>query len=340
MKYFEEDSQLRDILITGGDSFMSSDKSIKKILDSIYEMARLKVEANKERAEGEKHAEIVRVRFGTRLPAYLPQRITPELTDIFAEFKVKASGLGVKQFLIQTHFESPMEVTPEARDGVKRLISAGWTVTNQLVFSAPASRRGHSVKLRQVLNDIGILTYYTFSVKGYMENNFMFATNSRAVQEQLEEKVIGQITEKDYETIRQFPMEAEMMVENIDALRKFNDIPFLATDRNVLNLPGVGKSLTFRVIGITRYGRRILEFDHDSTRVHSPIIHKMGKVVIIESKSISEYLDQLEEMGESRVEYESIYGYSIGETEARIPVFEYPEYEFGITKELSNLLID
>lgn len=340
MQYFEQDSQLRDILITGGDAFMSSDKSLKKILEAIYKMARRKKEANETRKSGEKHAEIVRVRFGSRLPVYLPQRVTPELTDILAEFKAKASVLGIKQFLIQTHFEAPMEITPEARDGVKKLISAGWTVTNQLVFSAPASRRGHSAKLRQVLNDIGILTYYTFSVKGYMENNFMFATNARAVQEQLEEKAIGKIFEKDYDAIRQFPMEAEMMVENIDALRKYNDIPFLATDRNVLNLPGVGKSLTFRVIGITRYGRRILEFDHDGTRVHSPIIHKMGTVVIIESKSISEYLDQLREMGETIAEYDSIYGYSIGETEERVPIYEYPEYEFKVTSELSNLLIE
>ncbi len=340
MKYFEEDSQLRDILITGGDAFMSSDKSIKKILDAILTMAKRKQETNKKLKEGEKHAELVRVRFGTRLPVYLPQRITSELTEILTEFKARASEIGVKQFLVQTHFESPMEVTPEAREAVQQLISAGWTVTNQLVFTAPASRRGHSTRLRQVLNDIGILTYYTFTVKGYMENNFMFAPNARAVQEQLEEKVVGKISEKDYETIRQFPMEAELMMENIDGLRKFNNIPFLATDRNVLNLPGVGKSLTFRVIGITRYGRRILEFDHDVNRVHSPIIHKMGKVVIIESKSISEYLNQLEEMGENISEYDGIYGYSIGETEARIPVFEYPDYEFKVTPELSNLIIE
>ena len=96
-------------------------------------------------------------------------------------------------------------------------------------------------------------------------------------------------------------------------------VPFLATDRNVLNLPGVGKSLTYRVIGITRYGRRILEFDHDHTRTHSPIIHKMGKVVIIESKSISEYLEQLAAMGENPAEYQNVYGYSIGETESRMP---------------------
>ncbi len=340
MKYFEKDSQLRDILITGGDAFMSSDSSIKKILDAILEMAKRKQEENKKRKEGEKYAELVRVRFGTRLPVYLPQRVTPELMEVLAGFKARASEIGVKQFLVQTHFESPMEVTPEAREAVRMLMSAGWTVTNQLVFTAPASRRGHSAKLRQVLNDIGILNYYTFTVKGYMENNFMFAPNARAVQEQLEEKVIGKILEKDYETIRQFPMEAELMMENIDALRKYNNIPFLATDRNVLNLPGVGKSLTFRVIGITRYGRRILEFDHDATRVHSPIIHKMGKVVIIESKSISEYLNQLEEMGEKILEYEGIYGYSIGETEERIPVFEYPEYDFDVTPELSNLVIE
>jgi lysine 2,3-aminomutase len=105
----------------------------------------------------------------------------------------------------------------------------------------------------------------------------------------------------------------------------------------VLNLPGVGKSLTYRVIGITRYGRRILEFDHDHTRNHSPIIDKMGKMVIIESKSISEYLDQLEEMGEKREDYQGIYGYSIGETEPRLKVYEYPEYDFELTTEMSNL---
>jgi len=83
-----------------------------------------------------------------------------------------------------------MEVTPEAREATKQLISAGWIVTNQLVFTTAASRRGHSAKLRKVMNDIGILNYYTFSVKGYMENYFNFATNERAVQEQMEEKRI------------------------------------------------------------------------------------------------------------------------------------------------------
>jgi lysine 2,3-aminomutase len=187
------------------------------------------------------------------------------------------------------------------------------------------------------MNDIGILPYYTFTVKGYMENNFSFAPNARVVQEQLEEKIIGRIPEENYETIRQFPEEPAMIIENIDALRKYTGMPFLATDRNVLNLPGVGKSLSFRVIGITRYGRRILEFDHDETRNHSPIIKKMGKVIIIESKSIQEYLEQLSSMGEDPSEYEGLYGYSIGQTEPRVPMYEYPEYDYVLTEDYSNL---
>jgi lysine 2,3-aminomutase len=159
------------------------------------------------------------------------------------------------------------------------------------------------------------------------------------VQEQLEEKVIGRIPEEHYETIRKFPEDAEMMVENIDNLRNLSGMPFLATDRNVLNLPGVGKSLTFRVIGITRYGRRILEFDHDETRRHSPIIQKMGKVIIIESKSIQEYLQQLSDIGEDPEEYAGLYGYSVGQTESRVPVYDYPEYVYELSSEFSNLEI-
>ncbi|MCH8849673.1 MAG: KamA family protein, partial [Chloroflexi bacterium] len=108
MDYFENDSQLRDILITGGDALMSSDHSLKEVLDAIYEMAARKIEANKSRKDGKKFAELLRVRLGTRLPVYIPQRITDDLVKILADFKRKASKIGIKQFLVQTHFESPI----------------------------------------------------------------------------------------------------------------------------------------------------------------------------------------------------------------------------------------
>ncbi len=337
MEYFREDSQLRDILITGGDALMSSDSSLRQVLDAVLKMAMEKRNRNKDRKDGEKYAEMVRVRLGTRLPAYLPQRITAELVAILADFKERASKLGIKQFVIQTHFESAMEITPETRAAIHRLISAGWTVANQLVFTAAASRRGHPAKLRQVLNEVGVLPYYTFVVKGYLENKFNFAPVARIVQEEQEEKVFGKVPREYHDRIREFPLNAESMVEDIAELRRAANLPFLATDRSVLNLPAVGKSLTFRVIGITRYGRRILEFDHDRTRAHSPIIDRMGKVVIVESKSISEYLGQLDDFGEEISEYENVYGYSLGETEPRMAVYEYPAYDFEVTDVLTNL---
>jgi lysine 2,3-aminomutase len=337
MDYFEHDTQLRDILITGGDALMSSDRSLQKILDAILGMAERKRAANEARKSGQKHAEILRVRLGTRLPVYLPQRITPELTAILADFKQRATAVGIRQFVIQTHFESPLEITPTARDAIAALLEAGWTVTNQQVFTTAGSRRGHTAKLRRVLADVGVLPYYTFSVKGYMENNFNFATNARAVQEQIEEKSAGAIPPGHHAELAALPDDPPAIIARLADLREQLGVPFLATDRNVLNMPGVGKSLTYRVIGITRYGRRILEFDHDATRNHSPIIAQLGKIVIIESKSISEYLAQLEEMGEDVTEYASIWGYSLGETEPRLPLYEYPRYDFAVTSELTNL---
>ena len=336
MKYWEEDTQLRDILITGGDALMSSDTSLKKILNAVYEMALRKIASNKGRKENEKYAEIVRIRLGTRLPVYLPQRITSSLVDILADFKQKATRAGIKQFVVQTHFQSPMEITPDSKKGIEKLISAGWMIVNQLVFTAPASRRGHTAKLRKALNDMGVLPYYTFSVKGYMENSSKFATNARAAQEQFEEKILGQVPKEFINDIRSFPGNAENMVEQIDQLREKVNIPFLSTDRNVLNLPGVGKSMTYRVIGITKDGRRILEFDHDHTRNHSPVIDQLGKFVIIESKSIASYLEQLKDMGENKYDYASIWGYSISETENRPSVYEYPAYAFAPTRQFSN----
>ena len=170
-----------------------------------------------------------------------------------------------------------------------------------------------------------------------MENSFNFAPNGRAVQEQIEEKVLGKLGEEAVEKLSSYLEHPEEMAAQLAALREHENRAFLASDRNVLNLPGVGKSLTFRVIGITRYGRRILQFDHDATRRHSPIIEKLGKIIIIESKSISEYLQQLSEMGEDPADYAGLFGYSIGITDPRLPIFDYPEYEFSVTEEMTNL---
>ncbi len=175
---------------------MSQNKTLRNILEAVYRMAARKRKANQERPEGEKYAELQRVRLGSRLPAYLPMRIDDQLVEILREFKEKASAIGVKQFIIQTHFQTPLEVTPEAREAISKILSAGWLITNQLVYTVAASRRGHTTRLRQILNSLGVVCYYTFSVKGFNENYAVFTPNSRSLQEQHEEKIYGQLTEQ------------------------------------------------------------------------------------------------------------------------------------------------
>ena len=85
-------------------------------------MAARKRKANQERPEGEKYAELQRIRLGSRLPAYLPMRINNELVEILRTFKEKASVIGIRQFIIQTHFQTPLEVTPEAKEGIRQII--------------------------------------------------------------------------------------------------------------------------------------------------------------------------------------------------------------------------
>ena len=352
MTYFEQDTQLRDIVITGGDALMSQNKTLRNILEAVYRMAVRKQRANLERPEGEKYAELQRVRLGSRLLAYLPMRINDELVDILREFKEKASAVGVKQFIIQTHFQTPLEVTPEAKEAIRKILSAGWIITNQLVYTVAASRRGHTTRLRQVLNSLGVVCYYTFSVKGFNENYAVFAPNSRSMQEQQEEKIYGQMTPEQAEELYKIletkvsagineekPKEDADTAKQIRRFMRKHHLPFLATDRSVLNLPAIGKSMTFQLVGLTEEGKRILRFEHDGTRHHSPIIDQMGQIYIVENKSLAAYLRQLSKMGEDPEDYASIWSYTKGETEPRFSLYEYPDFPFRITDKMSNLEI-
>ena len=334
MDYFEFDSQLKDILITGGDSLMSSTTSLKNILEAVYDMALRKKDANKNRLDGKKFAEIQRIRLGTRLPVYLPQRIDDNLVKMLSDFRIKAQKIGISEFVIQVHFESPMEISPEATSALKKLNISGWVLVNQQVFTAAASRRGYAAKLRQMLNQLGVIPYYTFTVKGFRENQKNFVPNARSVQEIMEEKVFGKIS-KDL-SIKAAFFAAVNREEYLSSLLQKQQLPFLATDRNVFNLPALGKSLSFRVIGVTADGRRILMFKHDQSRRHSPAVQETDQIFVVESKSIAAYLRQLEEMGENKDDYQGIYGYSLSLTEARSKIFEYPNTQGNITSSYTN----
>ena len=110
MNYFEEDTQLRDILITGGDALMSQNKTLRNILEAVCRMAGRKRRANARRPDGEKYAELQRVRLGSRLPAYLPMRVNDELVEILRE-----EGLGRRREAVHHPDPFPDAARSDAR---------------------------------------------------------------------------------------------------------------------------------------------------------------------------------------------------------------------------------
>ena len=167
------------------------------------------------------------------------------------------------------------------------------------------------------------------------------------MQEQQEEKIYGRMTPEQAEELYKIletkvGTEEEPKADVAKQLRRFmrkHHLPFLATDRSVLNLPAIGKSMTFQLVGLTEEGKRILRFEHDGTRHHSPIIDQMGQIYIVENKSLAAYLRQLAKMGEDPEDYASIWNYTKGETEPRFSLYEYPDFPFRTTDKMSNLSI-
>jgi len=140
IEYVRENEEIRDVLITGGDAFMLSDSMIEKLLISLREID---------------HVEIIR--FGTRAPVTLPQRITENLVNILKKYH---------PVYVNTHFNSPREITKESKEACERLANAGIPLGNQMVLLNGVNNDPHIVrKLNQSLLRIRVKPYYIFHPK-------------------------------------------------------------------------------------------------------------------------------------------------------------------------------
>lgn len=138
--YVQENSEIRDVLITGGDAFLASDEMIEWMLKELRTIP---------------HVEIIR--FGTRTPVTLPQRITKNLADILKKFH---------PIFVNTHFNHPREITPEAKAACEMLADAGIPVGNQMVLLNGVNNDKYIVrKLNQKLLTIRVKPYYIFHPK-------------------------------------------------------------------------------------------------------------------------------------------------------------------------------
>ncbi|MEK7766552.1 MAG: KamA family radical SAM protein, partial [bacterium] len=107
-EYIRAHAEIRDVIVSGGDPFTLSDERLGHILG---------------RLRGIPHVEILRV--DTRVPCVLPQRVTEELCRELARHH---------PVFVNTHFNHPREVTPEARAACERLVDHGIPVGNQTVL--------------------------------------------------------------------------------------------------------------------------------------------------------------------------------------------------------------
>ncbi len=108
LAYIEGHPEIRDVLVTGGDPLLLPDGQLEEILKAIHRIP---------------HVEIVRI--GTRVPAYLPQRITPELCRMLRAFH---------PLWINAHFNHPRELTPSAAAACAMLADSGIPLGNQSVL--------------------------------------------------------------------------------------------------------------------------------------------------------------------------------------------------------------
>ena len=106
--YIEEHREIRDVLLSGGDPLLFNDEKLEYLLSRIRAI---------------KHVEFLRI--GTRIPVFLPQRITPELCAMLKQFH---------PLFMSIHSNHPRELTTEVRDALGRLADAGIPLGNQSVL--------------------------------------------------------------------------------------------------------------------------------------------------------------------------------------------------------------
>jgi lysine 2,3-aminomutase len=107
-RYLEEHTEVRDVLLSGGDALLLSDGRLEAMLKRLRSIP---------------HIEFLRI--GSRVPIFLPQRITPELCEMLARYH---------PLWMSVHVNHPRELTTEVRDALERLANHGIPLGNQSVL--------------------------------------------------------------------------------------------------------------------------------------------------------------------------------------------------------------
>lgn len=137
IEYIASNSEIRDVLLSGGDALLISDENLEYIIKKLREIP---------------HVEIIRI--GSRVPVVMPQRITTPLVNMLKKYH---------PIWLNTHFNHPNEITPESKKACEKLANAGIPLGNQSVLLKGVNDCVHVMKkLVNELVMIRVRPYYIY----------------------------------------------------------------------------------------------------------------------------------------------------------------------------------
>jgi lysine 2,3-aminomutase len=137
LDYLHAHPEVRDVLVSGGDPFMMADARLDELLAGLRSVPSVEV-----------------IRIGSRVPVVLPMRVTAELAQILRKYA---------PVWVNTHFNHPKELTPEARAACARLVDAGIPMGNQTVLLKGVNSSVRTLKtLFQQLVATRVWPYYLY----------------------------------------------------------------------------------------------------------------------------------------------------------------------------------
>jgi lysine 2,3-aminomutase len=138
-RYLETHTEVRDVLLSGGDPLLFSDDKLEGILSRLRSI---------------EHIEFIRI--GSRVPIFLPQRITPELCAMLQKYH---------PLWMSVHVNHPRELTTEVKAALERLANAGIPLGNQSVLLRGVNDNVDTMKtLVQKLLRCRVRPYYLYQL--------------------------------------------------------------------------------------------------------------------------------------------------------------------------------
>jgi len=172
VNYIKKHKIIWDILLTGGDTLMISEKKLEYILKKL---------------RGVKHVKLIRI--ATRTPSNLPQRITPRLVKMLSKYNKEEYPI-----YIGVQFNHPKEITTEAKKACKMLSDAGFILYNQSVLLRKVNDNPKILEeLFKKLLCIKVRPYYLYHCMPVLGTKHLRTTVKKGVElmQQLQGKISG-----------------------------------------------------------------------------------------------------------------------------------------------------